>query len=705
MSFASRSSYHGFGFVRSRGFVSKNNNEFEVTAYQTQLRGLAMQLERQETKLCRLCKAITIEKMKHVTVNGKYNKKDYGFAHHASWVDLKNSGNRGCRLCFIFYNISILAAGSEQSLAAGFSSIGDSYIRLSLNPVDRGVINLSCGESPWSCQLGLCINQGNASLSSAETLNLICQLSGSSSTCRSSDMMRSVELDPSSAASFLKVNHWLRDCEQNHEHCDFPANPPLPTRVIDVGSCTELQLVHLHASKGQSGRYIALSHIWGKTETLRTTTDTITERMQGIVLSEMPTSFRDAVIVTRRLGIQYLWIDSLCILQDSATDWENEAMKMGEVYRNSVLTISASSATNSHVGFLIARNPSDQLTCDLKHLVTDGGDGERVQVVWPAPVTGDNHINVRGWTLQELVLSPRVLHYTILRDRINGQMIWQCQTHTEAENGSRTSIIGVLSQKIKQVLKIVAKDSRLITTVYKCWYYLARQYSHRRLSYATDKLPALSGLAAEFRNFTGDSYLAGLWRGDLVGGLLWAASTTDRLRRTKEYRAPSWSWASVEGEIYYEGILAWDIEDLRVPRRFEIEVLDAQTNLAGSNRFGAVLGGYIKVRGFLKTTSFSRIATSLDWSYQISPFDSGISVGRARFDEGDPPTEELVWLLLVSKEEHFHRQWQFQTKPNGLVMLPTAHELEFTRVGIFELHEGFMDWLDDCVNTQVITLI
>lgn len=193
----------------------------------------------------------------------------------------------------------------------------------------------------------------------------------------------------------------------------FLQTPPLLTRVIHVESCAGLQHPHLHASKGQFGRYIALSHMFGKTGTLMTTTDTITERMQGMVLSEMPKSFCDAVIVTRRLGIQYLWIDSLCILQDSATDWENEAAKMGDVYKNSVLTISASSATNSHVGFLIARNPLEQLTCDLQHLAPNGGNAERIQVVWPAPMNGENRTNGRGWTLQELILSPRVLRYTI----------------------------------------------------------------------------------------------------------------------------------------------------------------------------------------------------------------------------------------------------------------------------------------------------
>lgn len=166
MSFGSRSSYHGFGFVRLRGFVGENINEFDVTAYRTKIRDLAIQLEGQEMKLCSLCKAITIEKMKQVTVKGKHSRKDDGYAHHTSWIDLKNSGNRGCQLCFILYSISIFAAGSEKSLAASFDSIDDSYIRLSLNPVDRGVIMLSCGESPWTGQLGLCTNQGSASIAS-----------------------------------------------------------------------------------------------------------------------------------------------------------------------------------------------------------------------------------------------------------------------------------------------------------------------------------------------------------------------------------------------------------------------------------------------------------------------------------------------------------------------------------------------------------
>lgn len=525
--------------------------------------------------------------------------------------------------------------------------------------------------------------------------------------------MRSVELDPSSPASFLKVKQWLSECEQNHEGCAVSANPPLPTRVIDVGSDYGSQEPHLHLSDGHHGRYITLSHVWGKIATLTTTNNTISERIQGICLSEMPKNFRDAVIVTRRLGFQYLWIDSLCIVQDSATDWEIESAKMSAVYKNSSLTISAASAKNSHVGFLIARNPLEQLSCDLRHLSTDGGETHKIQIVWPPPRSGDNAISTRAWTLQELILSPRVVHYTISQDHTIGQMIWECQKHTEPENGSVSSIFGVYSRTIKRALKLAVEDSRSINAIYKCWYYIIRQYSTRYLSYPSDKLPALSGLATEIQFYTKDGYLAGLWEGDLARGLLWAASGQDRLQRpTEVYRAPSWSWASVEGEIYYDGVNHLDSGDSQAPKEIMLEVLDAEAKPTGLNPLGAVHTGHITMGGFLKATLFSRTASPLDRShaFECAPADSAMPAGRIRFDELDPPSSEaeFVWCLLVSKEEHFHHPLPFQTIPNGLVLLPTTHEgMElFTRVGVFELHEGFMDWFDDCGDEmQVVTII
>lgn len=66
----------------------------------------------------------------------------------------------------------------------------------------------------------------------------------------------------------------------------------------------------------------------------------------NIFLSDLPPLFQDAIIITRQLGLRYLWIDSLCIIQDSLRDWETEAAKMASIYQNSYVTISATDASN-----------------------------------------------------------------------------------------------------------------------------------------------------------------------------------------------------------------------------------------------------------------------------------------------------------------------------------------------------------------------
>lgn len=162
MSAPSPSSSYDFGFTCPLSLMKANR--FDVGVYRTKLRELAVQLERQEWKLCRLCEGITIQKMKRKNSEDQHGRKGQGYAHHASWADLKNSGNSGCRLCFILYNISILAVGSETGITSNFGPTEDSYIRLYLNPTYPGVIRFTSGESLWFCRLALCISQGNATI-------------------------------------------------------------------------------------------------------------------------------------------------------------------------------------------------------------------------------------------------------------------------------------------------------------------------------------------------------------------------------------------------------------------------------------------------------------------------------------------------------------------------------------------------------------
>jgi Heterokaryon incompatibility protein (HET) len=147
---------------------------------------------------------------------------------------------------------------------------------------------------------------------------------------------------------FELARTWINSCVHSHRRCVRLQDTRLPSRVLDVGIHNSPWDPYLLESNGKCGRYVTLSHRWppnlssmAPNLSLKTTSQSIDQRRQGIPLSRMPATFRDAVIVCRKLCICYLWIDALCILQDSDEDWAKEAPQMGSVYSNAVFTISA----------------------------------------------------------------------------------------------------------------------------------------------------------------------------------------------------------------------------------------------------------------------------------------------------------------------------------------------------------------------------
>jgi hypothetical protein len=148
---------------------------------------------------------------------------------------------------------------------------------------------------------------------------------------------------------------WLHGCLRKHKECGPSEHEnPLPTRVIDVGN--ENCHPKLIASKGRTGTWIALSYCWGRDSEFVLNEERIRGLQSGIPVNEFPTTLRDAVMITRRLRIQYVWIDALCINQDSPTDWANEAAKMREVYSGAILTIVAANSPSTHSGIFSQRN-------------------------------------------------------------------------------------------------------------------------------------------------------------------------------------------------------------------------------------------------------------------------------------------------------------------------------------------------------------
>lgn len=162
------------------------------------------------------------------------------------------------------------------------------------------------------------------------------------------------------------IYDWLAECISNHANCS-DVGAYLPTRVIDVGSADELstscvRLVQPRELQGRTAAYTALSRCWGPVSNLvKTTRENLPIHLRGLAFNLLPKTYRDAITVTRKLKIQYLWIDSLCIVQDDTVDWQREAANMALVYSHAHLTIAAASAADSTGGCYIddAIQPTD----------------------------------------------------------------------------------------------------------------------------------------------------------------------------------------------------------------------------------------------------------------------------------------------------------------------------------------------------------
>lgn len=312
-------------------------------------------------------------------------------------------------------------------------------------------------------------------------------------------------------------------------------------------------------------------------------------------------------MVTRFLGLRYLWIDSLCIIQDSVEDWANESSAMSKVYSNGDCNIAATSSQDGIEGLFQSRNPlairptKIPLSRRIRKL------GERYWAVnaqvWQSNVE-NAPLNLRGWVCQERLLSPRTLHFG--RD----QLYWECRTQTSCEfypTGLPGMVPGVSTTKSlftkakNQLLDASADDKRISSQGYQLWREVVRKYSRSSLSFQTDKLVAVGGLASELQCMIKGEYCAGLWKNQFAAQLLWRANPLERKPgdgpvagpMVLEYIAPTWSWASAQcpvEAVYFD-------PELYLP---VAEILDIEIRLANpDNPFGALKAASVKIRARL----------------------------------------------------------------------------------------------------------
>jgi hypothetical protein len=365
----------------------------------------------------------------------------------------------------------------------------------------------------------------------------------------------------------------------------------------------------LYSTAGRPGQYIALSHCWGKEQLLTTTRATVHDRASAIPLETLPKTFQDAVQLTRRLGIRYIWIDSLCIIQDSAEDWKKEAALMESVYSDALFTISADSASDStkglscpgrhqlascpigetspglfvrraprqdHLGLChreatddpnprVHRDPLLQMAVQSQFAGTPSG-AAHVDPAMRENVGALNPLNTRAWTFQERMLSRRVLHYC------ETEMVWECDTATRCEcesdprpattrslrssprgrgSGGRHSLpadsgAGMMLDSYAAHGYSVGSDSSAGAAL---WSGAVEEYSTRQLTKFSDRLPALAGLAKKAAGLWSTTYLAGIWKEQLPGALSWWVRERTNSARRAESGCPSWSWACLDGAV------------------------------------------------------------------------------------------------------------------------------------------------------------
>lgn len=406
---------------------------------------------------------------------------------------------------------------------------------------------------------------------------------------------RQVPESPQSAVSLERMKRWMVQSRENHKHANKPTR--LPTRVLRVDK--DSQEVILCDLEDQYAEYATLSHCWGSSRPFMLTSDKFHSLRSGIPTSDLPKSFQDALWLTCQLQIPYLWIDSLCILQDDPNDWIHESSRMSEVYGNASLTIAACRAKDSSQGFLGPRTVYEKITLPFH---VNGISSEVFACASPLKYVGepsriidleDEPLSGRAWTLQERYLSPRILHFT------HSQTYFEYGPCFLAEDGC--TVRPPPSNPDVAISQYMIPKAT--PQCWRAWRKIVTRYSRRDLTFEGDKLPALGGLAARFAaesigedgsSDPSDCYLAGLWRDDLIRGLCWRSEFPD-LSTAGISQAPTWSWASTRSSIYYGTDWFDEVEDLAVVRDARVE-LETPGNLFGRVTGGRILIGVTRLR-------------------------------------------------------------------------------------------------------------
>jgi len=489
----------------------------------------------------------------------------------------------------------------------------------------------------------------------------------------------------------------------------------MPTRVLDLGAeSSQIWKLCIPEVDGVpvSG-YTTMSYRWGGGHFLKLTSQSLASFRSGLPTSELPRAFQDAICITKDLGFRFIWIDALCILQDVGDDFHRECAHMSSIYTNSSCNIVATFGKDPHTSLFQTRSfESLQISKfkatwesnDVAHDVWLGIDAIADKKYLSREMYSCE-IASRGWILQELLLSPRALYFGM------NQVHWVCLDLEACETWPEGNPC-----RISTDMDIFRSKwfSNFDVDLSFWWGLIVERYSALNLSIAEDKLVAISGVAKLFQQRTHGEYFAGHWKSTLPQHLIWYRGPwkstlpqhliwyrgpwkrchwkiSETRSRSSIYTAPSWSWASVEGPVYFPIKSGREVILCSIP--------EVYVNTAGGDPTGRAVDGQLTLRAPSTTAAVSQRNTLTISSLYPETVNSEQSEVWVHWDDWViaplPPGSEVDLAVTVAYFNRFARageEWQWQFSFYALILLPLeSNKGYYRRVGIFQVNSQFKE--------------
>ncbi|KAF4336035.1 het-domain protein [Fusarium beomiforme] len=492
---------------------------------------------------------------------------------------------------------------------------------------------------------------------------------------------------------FEWIQKRLDECTSSH-NCWDPTCLKTPKRHLEIGNDKLILRTNILRQK-----YATLSHCWGKPSSatvklLKSTSSKFTH--EGIALSDLSLTFQDAADVCRRLGVKYIWIDSLCIVQDDPQDWLQESTQMAGIYADAFIGLFAGHAKDGNGGLYSERYDPKPFSIVEKLAVKDDKGEAKTMCIQQRHLiahdltfsfnlftslrryeyrqlpTAEEPLYQRGWVFQELHLSPRAILFN------SQELIWVCNQDAQCECGETTKNHFATKYFFIDVPKTAnypgaVKGDLFYKHGMRNWAHLIHEYSQLGLTFEKDRLPALSGMAKAFQTTSStemkdDVYLAGIWKSMLPEALLWKAvdgppsGPVRRCRFRKPVRErgpPTWSWMCCDFTVNWENNYFGS--------DYLVEVDEAQVELSSIDRAGEVARGHIVLR-----------AVHIEEVAMVYPDDPTFRTNEYSLRDDymrNSSTEELVSMRDKDCRFSFLPDYDFTDKSLGGLYIPPSETL------------------------------